>query len=213
MFFLCISFISFPDRNDSIFSTSSINNVRVSSSGSLGLYKGKNVCEQTYPNQTVFGDKQIDWCSNIAYDKEDPWIQYSIQHKAMKLTGYSIRNGCCYYTCSCDSSTGKIIDYYCCCQLYSFVFEGSNDNITWTEIHKVERDPKFYHCQYKTYEFPLTQPFSIVRIRLVETPRGCPKCLQINQVQLYGETIPHYNSYETNDNDESISIIGKIKKY
>ena len=147
---------------------------------------------------------------------EKPWIQFFLKNKAMRLKGYALRNGCCYYDyCCCDPETGKYLDYYCCCQLYSFSLQGSNDNKTWKIIHRVEKDDTIRICQIKTYEFDMTEGFQFIRLVMDEEYPGCPKCMQLNQVELYGETIysSYYSSYEDDlDNEESISIIGKIKK-
>ena len=47
---------------------------------------------------------------------------------------------------------------------------------------------------------------------------GCTRCVQINKIELYGETT-HSEFYsiedetDETDNKESISIIGKLRKY
>ena len=215
MNYLAVAFSAFPTRKDALLSNTKSDKIIVAASGSLGLYKGSGKSDPTYPNQTLQVDEKIDWCSNIASSEDFPWIEYSFAHKAVKLTGYSIRNGCCYYDCCCDPDTGKIIDYYCCCALYSFSLEGSNDNKTWKTIHKVEKDSRFYRCETKTYTLSeKSESFLFIRFRLDESIPGCPRCLQINQIELYGEQINSfaYDSFENDeDNEESISIIGKVK--
>ena len=211
-----VKFVAFPDRKDSIFNQISKDNFKLihsESSGSMGFFRdGK--CRQTYPNQTLITNEMNDWCSNLAPSKEEkdkPWIMYSIPNKAFKITGYSIRNGCCRYVCCCiDDNTD--IDY-CCCDLYSFSLHGSNDNLTWKLIHKVEKDSRFYHCQYKTYELDSkTEAFRYLKLVQDEEYPGCPKCMQINQIDFYGSLIDdHYSFDQEDDNDETISIIGKIK--
>jgi hypothetical protein len=98
---------------------SQLDNVEVESSGSIGqYYNGK--CHETNPNTTI-GNNNIkkDWCSNIAKGGSSiPWITYSIKGKSMKLRGYSIRSGCCYFDCCCVDN--EIIPECCCCALYSF---------------------------------------------------------------------------------------------
>ena len=140
---LFMQFIAFPERKDALLANNP-SDVYTEASGSLGLYyKGK--CHQTFPNETVNFDKKMDWCSNIAKGQDDnPWISYSLPNTVMKLTGYSLRNGCCRYSCCCDPLTGKRIDGYCCCRLYSFSLEGSNNNIDWSTIHKIEGKKDFY---------------------------------------------------------------------
>lgn len=209
-----MEFIALPNRKDALLFG---NQVITSASGSIGAYYDNN-CFETYPNQTLLGDKKLDWCSNIGKtDREEdkPWISYSLENKAMKLTGFALRNGCCWYDCCCINNGERIEDLYCCCVLYSFALQGSNDNRTWKTIHKVEKDASFRVCEYKTYEFPLTEAFRLVRLILVEPYPKCRNCMQINQIELYGSTIESfsYSNGEINDNDEeSVSIIGKVNR-
>ena len=213
--FLAIGYDAFPLRDDSILSKN-INNIRYDVSGSLGLYLGDNKCQETYPNSTLSTNRKLDWCSNIPEDEsQNPWIQYSIPGQAMRLTGYSVRNGCCYYACCCNIQTGKLIDGSCCCELYSFSLQGSNDNITWKVIHRVEKsDYYFDYCFYQTYNFPMTESFNFIRFVLEGQRKGCAKCMQINEMEFYGKTTPssYYNYGDSDESDESISIIGKIKR-
>ena len=136
----------------------------------------------------------------------------------MKVSRYSVRNGCCHrYMCCCDDENGKIIDYdaRCCCRLYSYSLQASNDNKTWTILHKVEKDEKFYFCETKTFELKeKSSPYTYFRFVLDEEYPHCIKCMQINQIELYGETVSSiYSSCPDNDDeDESISIIGRVKK-
>ena len=216
LFGLYVAFVSFPSRKDSILTQKDVKSV-VEASGSLGLeYDGG--CQQTYPNQTLVGDERYDWCSNMAStEEENPWISFYFPNKAIKLTGYALRNGCCRYACCCDPKTGKSIDGYCCCRLYSFSLLGSNDNHTWKTIHKVEEKRDFYYCKFELFEFPQTEAFHFLRIALDKPWKGCPRCLQLNQIEFYGETINsfsgYYDSLSEEENDESISIIGKVKHY
>ena len=212
MFFclFLLEFIAFPARNDAIISTeSSRMNVNVESSGSSGFYyDGK--CHLTAPNETLNSDKKRDWCSNIAKGENDkPWIEYSLKNKAMKLTGYSLRSGCCFYDCCCVDDNDIL--FHCCCELYSFSLQASNDNRTWKTIHKVEKDQEFYICLFKTYEFAKTEAFKYVRIVQDESVPGCRFCMALNQVELYGEAVDSYGE-EQEENEESVSIIGKVKR-
>ena len=217
-FFSSLAFVSFPSRSDAILSNSNVP-PHIEVSGSLGVDQG-NICQPTYGNETLNSDRNYDWCSNIALSNVDrPWISYSLPNTIMKLTGYSLRNGCCRYSCCCDPLTGKRIDGYCCCRLYSFSLEGSNNNIDWFTIHKIEGKKDFYYCKYETYEFPKTQSYRYVRLVLDQEWNACPRCMQINQIEFYGEAIqtsgdfvPDLNNFNENDNDESVSIIGKVKQ-
>ena len=87
---------------------------------------------------------------------------------------------------------------------------------TWKVIHKVEKDSHFWNCKVNTYEFPVTEPFTFVRVKLDEERSYCKKCMALNQIEFYGETINAGNddfSDSVDDNEESVSIIGKIRKY
>ena len=212
IFIILLLYVSFPDRSDAILSKNE-RNIAVSASGSIGIYySGK--CHITSPNSTLNDEKKNDWCSNIVPLQDGhPWISYTIRGKSMRVKGYSVRSGCCYYACCCiDANTD--IDY-CCCELYSFSLEGSNNNITWSVIHHVEKDNDFWNCKTNTYEFPLTQPFKYIRFHMNDKRSYCPNCMALNQIELYGDTISSYDdfsTYENDLNDESVSIIGKIHK-
>jgi hypothetical protein len=213
-FIASVAFVAFPDKSNSIFkqAKNAGSKIIIEASGSLGLhYDGK--CHQTYPNETIRVDEKMDWCSNLI-DKnsnDKPWIMYSMSGKGMRVSGYSVRNGCCWYPCCCVDDE-HILDVACCCLLYSFSLQGSNDNVTWTVIQKVEKDKSFGDCQFKTYEFPETDSFTYIRLVLDEEYPGCPRCMQINQLELYGKTTDAIFNREE-DSDESVSIIGKIISY
>ena len=214
---LSMAFVALPDRSDALLTKTDRNLLHIETSGSLGLFLGDSKCRATNPNDTLESDLKTDWCSNLVKENgEKPWISYHFTNKAMKLKGYAVRNGCCYYDyCCCDPDTGKYLDFACCCRLYSFSLLGSNDNKTWKTIHKVEKDSTIRWCQIKNYEFQTTESFNFVRLRMDEEKPGCPKCMQINQIELYGETkgATFYDEdFNNQDEDESVSIIGKIKR-
>ena len=215
---LVLEFVAFPDRKDALFRKADEQNLKINvdASGSLGLfYKGK--CNKTYPNQTLIIDEKLEWCSNIAPSKESkPWISYNIEGRGMKITGYSIRNGCCWYACCCEDNSGQILDYRCCCRLYSFSLQGSNDNKTWETLHSVVEDKTIWGCKSMTYELPKeSKSYTFIRLVQDEEYPNCPFCMQINQIELYGSF--GYSSYVQNieqadDDEETISIIGKVRK-
>ena len=213
LFFLSVQYAKFPQRSDAIL-TKPKTSPLIEASGSSGIFY-QDKCLPTYPNETLTDNFQTDWCSNVYPDGSDkkPWIIFSIPHKLMKLTGYSVRNGCCYYDCCCEIESGKIFDLGCCCRLYSFSLHGSNDNITWKEIHKIEQEKNLRWCNFRTYEFPITESFKFIKFQMDQPWPGCSFCLQINQFELYGETIQSfsYDLFENDENEESVSIIGKVK--
>ena len=217
LLFLSVAFVAFPDRQDALLANSYKSTILVQSSGSLGIFLDDAKCHPTFPNQTLTSNEEEDWCSNLQRGADDkPWISYSIKNKAMKVKGYAIRNGCCYYDfCCCNPETDERYDMDCCCELYSFSLQGSNDNRTWKTIHKVEKDSSILFCQVKTYEFDMAEPFNLIRFVMDQEKPGCPKCIQLNQVEIYGELVTSAFGfdYEGDDEaDESISIIGKIQK-
>lgn len=136
-----------------------------------------------------------------------------VLNHAFVLKGYSIRNGCCWNSCCCIDDN-NYIDQACCCDLYSFSLQGSNDNKTWSVIHKVSKDGSFYHCKEKTYEFPETSEYKVVRIVDDDESPGCEYCMAINQVEFYGRLVNSGTIDTINEEDdrESVSIIGRINK-
>ena len=221
MFYLLFAFVQFPDRKDSIFANPKIReNMQTKSSGSLGFFYSQK-CHMTTPNSTISTEKTDEWCSSIegTSGNSKPWISYYIPNKKMRIKGYSIRNGCCYHSCCCinDNSVVDNNAFYCCCRLYSFSLLGSNNNITWDVIHQVKQRKDFYYCRYETYDFDLTEPYTYLKITLDERYPDCPYCMTINEVDFYGDVLDNsffgeIGEYSSNeDNEESISIIGKIK--
>ena len=212
--FQVVSFVAFPESNDAILSTTSRDLISIETSGSIGIfYDGK--CHKTTGNETIESNEYFDWCSNIALDKEDPsqnpFIQYSIKGKQMKIRKFSVRYGCCRHVCCTED--GKYTSDVCCCLLYSYSLHGSNDNKTWKVIHKVVKDKSVGICGTKTIEFnSLTEPYTYLRLVQDEEWPNCIKCLQINQIEFYGETVNAIVSGEESDDDESISIIGRVKE-
>ena len=217
LFLTFVAFSAFPESKDSIFAHQEKGSIDIAVSGSLGLYHGGK-CHPTYGNYTLVSEEYNDWCSNMAVDKKDPtkspFIQYSLKGKQMKVKKYSVRNGCCRYDCCCTED-GQTIDYFCCCRLYSYSLQASNDNKTWKVLHKVEKDRSFNYCEVKTFEIKEPEaPYTFFRFVLDEEWPSCPKCMQINQIELYGATVAgSFSSINGNeDEDESISIIGRVRK-
>ena len=209
MFLLLLyQIIPFPERNDNLLSKYS-NDVSVSVSGTIGqYYQGK--CHQTVPEHIIDNiERKTDWCSNINKTKTDfPWYTLSLKGKSMRINGYSIRSGCCYYGCCCVDDDKRV--YGCCCDLYSWSLEGSHDNRTWVTLHKVEADREFYDCRNRTYEIKPTEYYEYVRIIQNEPWPGCDLCMCINKLELYGVALDgHF--IDSDENEDSISIIGKIK--
>ena len=211
---MIITFIAFPDRSDSVFKKiRNLDSIEISSSGSLG-FKVRGKCIKTHPNATVNGEKNSEWCSNVAPSSDEkPWIQYYFHDHSLQLTGYSVRNGCCYHGCCCIDDSQYVSG--CCCDLYSFSLLGSNDGRTWKTIHKVENERNFYLCKYMTFEFAKAEPFRYFKLMEDAPYPGCAYCMVINQIDFYGDVKERPYLYIQDDNpdfDESISIIGKVRQ-
>ena len=206
---LLYEIIPFAERHDNILK-SNFDDLVVSASGSIGQYYNDK-CNPTYPIHAVDSvSRKTDWCSNINKSKDDhPWLGMTLKNKKMVVTGYAIRAGCCYYDCCCGDD-GKIV--YCCCDVYSWSLQGSNDNVTWTTLHQVEKDKKFYDCQNRNFDLKdQKEAFKYIRLIQDEPWPGCNYCICINKLELYGKTDSVFGEYDGNEDEEAVSIIGKIK--
>jgi hypothetical protein len=131
----------------------------------------------------------------------------------MSLSGYSLRSGCCFFYDWCCDDNGEIVDYDCCCRIYSVSLQGSNDNVTWTVLHKIEKDERFDSCIDKTFNIQETQSYRYVRLVQEEPAPGCRYCMCLNQVEFYGKVSGiDVEDAEEEIEEEPVSIIGKIKK-
>ena len=199
----------FPERNDNLLKGNE-KIFDISASGSIGQFRNGK-CVETQPDGLFDSDdKKEDWCSNVNKSKTDkPWLGFSLKGKAIFLTGYAIRSGCCYYPCCCID--GKYIDG-CCCDLYSWSLQGSHDNSTWKTLHTIDKDRTFYGCANRQYDIEAKESFEFLRIIQEQPWPGCNYCMCINKVQFYGKTVDGaYQSTDEDDSDESISIIGRIQ--
>ena len=75
-------------------------------------------------------------------------------------------------------------------------------------LHKVKEDRSFNFCSYKTFELKEKSPnYKYFRFSLDQECPDMQKCMQINQIELYGETIDAgYEMNEESEDEESISI-------
>lgn len=159
-------------------------------------------------------DKKYDWCSNCArsYDSH-PWISFTIKNRKFKFNSYFIRAGCCYEDgCCCEDDNYGCVD---CC-LYSWSLQISEDNQTWTDAHRVDKDFEMRHCKEKTYTLDKEYTSKYVRIIQNENCPGWPPCMAINKLELFGSAgesdfdAEDFVSYH--DDDDDVSIIGHISK-
>ena len=62
----------------------------------------------------------------------------------------------------------------------------------------------------------ISQDSAQMRLIMDEPYPGCPRCMQINEIEIYGETITSFSEFselgDGDENDESVSIIGKLKR-
>ncbi|EAY19908.1 hypothetical protein TVAG_130160 [Trichomonas vaginalis G3] len=169
----------------------------------------------TKPEYSIYPwTKEYDWCSNCgrSYD-ENPYITYSLQNKKIKISGYFVRCGCCYHGCCCED------DYFDCfdCCLYSWSLQISDDNRTWKEVHRVDKDDTMRRCNEKSYT--LDKEYATKYIRLIQNDPcpGFPPCIAINKLEIYGDILNADNSQDDefvsyHDDDDDVSIIGHISK-
>ena len=170
----------------------------------------------TKPEYAIYPwDKSYDWCSNCgrSYD-EHTYITFSLTNKRFKIKGYFVRSGCCYEDgCCCEEYR------YCvrCC-LFSWSLQISDDNKTWKEVHRVDRDYEMRRCKERTYDFDKEYTAKYVRLIQNEPCPGDPPCIAINKLDLLGDVIgPDSNQIEEDfvsfhDDDDDVSIIGHISK-
>lgn len=169
--------------------------------------------QMTKPEYAIYPwSKRYDWCSNCGktYD-EHPWITFSLDKHKFKFSGYYLKAGCCDYNGCCCEDYGYCID---CC-LYSWSLQVSEDNNTWTTVHKVEKDSEMRRCNEKTYKFDKEYITSYIRLIQDEHCPGWPPCLAINQIEFHGVALGDDGSEDFisfHDDDDDVSIIGHISK-
>ena len=154
----------------------------------------------TKPQNAIDPNEKLEWCSNFNKSKNDrPWLKIDFQKSSFIPSSYTIQSGCCIYST-------------CCCKIYSWSFEGSNDNNTWTTLHREEQNYKLDYCTVQHYHFQNTQSFKYIRIIQDEPQPGCWYCMDIARLELFGKL--ENSDYFSNEDDdmEEISIIGKVSK-
>lgn len=163
----------------------------------------------TKPEYTIYPfDKKYDWCSNS--DKKPQWISFSIRNHFIKLNGYFLRAGCCYHNCCINNE----IENGCC--LYSWSLQISNDNISWKEIHKVNKDYEMKFCNEKSYKLDKTYTARYIRIIQNEPCVKDSNCMSINRFEILGDlekdTEFPDKFDESFEDEEDISVIGHLSK-
>lgn len=170
-------------------------------------------------------DKKEDWSSGCSKNHTVfPWITFSLKNKKFVFDAYFIRSGCGYYGYCCDENIGC-----CACTLYSWLLQISDDNFTWIDVHKVEKDKSLTRCRSKTYQMDSKYTAKYIRLIQTEATSGEPPCIAINRIDFLGKAINDdgtediseeeeadakiENLTPAHDEDEDISIIGHVSKY
>lgn len=202
MFLLLINELIFPfnDKFDGLFKKTYKQNITsIECSGSISIWnrtQKKDIL--TKPEYAVDPDaEEYEWCSNINRTKNDhPWLLFDFRKKKFSLSGYSMKLGCCD-------------EMGCCCIIYSWSIEGSNDNKTWTKIHQLEKQKDFRDCDSRSWETKST-PFSYIRLIQDEPHPNCWYCIGLARIELYG--ILSGDNIEISDveAEDEVSIIGKV---
>ena len=153
----------------------------------------------TKPENILDPQEKYEWCSNFNSSKNDkPWLSFELLKSSFTLKGYSIKSGCCYYSS-------------CCCKIFSWSIQGSNDNKTWSTIHKQEKNEALNNCQVQTFSFSNNKSYKFIRIIQDEPQPRCWYCMDISRLEIYGDyNNDEYFSIDETDSDEEVSIIGKV---
>ena len=205
MFHLFLTEMIFPfnDKFDGFFKkTYKLNLTSVEASGSTMVWnrtKQKDIL--TKPEFAV--DPEADdyeWCSDINKTLFDhPWILFNFKKRKFQMSGYSLKQACC-------DAVG------CCCIIYSWSMQGSNDNKTWTTIDKQEKQRDFNDCDTKSWEVSSQQRYSYIRLIQDEPFPKCWYCIGLSKIEIYGTLSgAEMDNFDSNqDADDEVSIIGKV---
>ena len=206
IFSLLIRDFPFNDKFDGVFkNTYNEKDVSIEASGSHECYF-PSLDEEilTKPESVIDPNDTLEWCSNIVREKADrPWLSVTFNNKKLSLSGYSVKSGCCDYWVTS-----------CCCLLYSWSLLGSNDNKTWTLLHSQKKNKEFDVCKEKSFQVDKNGSFSMFKLVQDEPEPGCLYCMSIGRLEFYGSFGERVFDNENDDieNEEEISIIGRIKK-
>ena len=152
----------------------------------------------TKPENAIDPNAKHEWCSNFNRSKSDkPWISFDFKEISFRISGYSLKAGCCG-------------DTNCCCKIYSWSMQGSNDNKTWASLHSVEKDDDFFKCKEKSFKISESGNYRFYRMIQDESQPNCWYCMDISRIELYGDlNTDQYNNIMI-DSEEEVSIIGKV---
>lgn len=211
---LSLFLLSITSKTNGIFEKVFNDNIIVLDVSGSSKQRINGTMQNTKPEYAIYPwNKGYDWCSNCPKTYEEhPWIVFSLAKRKIKFNGYFVRAGCCYADrCCCDEAS-----YYIDCCLYSWKLQISEDNKTWTDVHKIEKDDDMRLCNEKTYK--LDKEYTSKYVRLIQTDAcpGNPPCLALNRFDLLGDVINDDGLSDGfvsfHDDDDDVSIIGHISK-
>lgn len=152
------------------------------------------------PENCVDPDSKLEWCSTYDYSNRlIPFLQMNFKD-SVRISGYSMKLGCCYTS-------------WCCCRIYSWKLEGSNDNSTWEVIHSEEKQKDFKECNERSFEVKSPKFFRMIKLTQTEAYPSCPSCIGLAKFELYGDLDDsNYQLFiDRPEIEDEVSIIGKVK--
>ena len=152
------------------------------------------------PSDAINPNSYLEFCTK--YLDREQWFSVVLADKQLLMSSYAIQLGCCNFYDTC------------CCNLYSWILEGSNDNRTWYIIDKKERVNDFTKCENKEFKIPSnTQKFSHFRFTQKEPQPGCKSCIGLKRMEFFGKLYDFQALIEDEQYlDTEVSIIGHLKK-
>ena len=176
--------------------------VSVSASGSYYVYSQAKMSDvESKPENCVDPNAELEWCSNYDHKKEmKPWLLLTFNKSKVKLDGYSLGSGCCVYST-------------CCCKMYTWQLQGSNDNETWDILHNDKNNNEFGFCLNKEFKIESNKWYKMIKLIQLDAENNCPTCISLRKIELFGEIESDEAWQNVEDADENeVSIIGKVKK-
>ena len=82
----------------------------------------------------------------------------------------------------------------------------------WKTIHNVEKDEKLYEYTNRYFEVKYEESFNYIRLIQDKSRLGFPMCICINEFDVYGSDHDSQVIPSVNDNDESVTIIERLRQ-
>lgn len=153
------------------------NNIKIESNRESFSFNPKVKKEEIIKHENCLNpSSEHKWCSKHDINKPGkPWIRIIFKNNTrILLKGYSIKFGCC----NKDA---------CCCKIFSWLLEGSNDNFIWTKLHVIEKNDEFIKCGERTFEIFNFEFYKYFRIRDSDFYQKCATCISILKLEFYGD--------------------------